>query len=41
MGILYVLVVFGVIFMVAGLFDFLAAKDRRGLREDREEYTNY
>lgn len=41
MGVLYVLVVFGVIFIFAGLFDFLVAKDRKGLREDREEYTKY
>lgn len=41
MKMLYVILAIGSIFAVAACWDFLQNKDRRGLRDDHEQFRDY
>ena len=41
MGILYVLIVIAAIFIFAGCYDVITAKDRKNLRDDHERHLDY
>ena len=38
---LYLLITIGSILLIAGCYDALQAKDRRGLRDDHEQFRDY